>query len=196
MKKLHITLKGTNTLLMHSPKAVNPLHPLAIELRKYTSKRKKTDDDLMKISDLEWEAGLYYDEDNGLHITMECLMKTLVNGAKLFKAGKDIERYVYPIGVAAPLNIGVPFDFEKMRKDMKYRDVRSAVVSRQRINRTRPRFDVWSCEFDILFDETHIDVAIIARAFENAGEYIGLCDGRSLGYGRFATVIDEVELAG
>ena len=68
MKKLHVTLNGTNTLMMHSPKTVNPLHPLALELKKYTSKRKKTEDDLMKISELEWEAGLYYDETNGLHI--------------------------------------------------------------------------------------------------------------------------------
>ena len=46
MKKLHVTLNGTNTLMMHSPKTVNPLHPLALELKKYTSKRKKTEDDL------------------------------------------------------------------------------------------------------------------------------------------------------
>ena len=94
MKKLHVTLNGLNTLMMHSPKTVNPLHPLALELKKYTSKRKKTEDDLMKISELEWEAGLYYDEANGLHIPVECLQKTLENGAKLFKAGKDIQRYV------------------------------------------------------------------------------------------------------
>ena len=87
MKKLHVTLNGTNTLMMHSPKTVNPLHPLAIELKKYTSKRKKTEDDLEKISELEWEAGLYYDENNGLHIPVECIQKTLQNGAKLFKAG-------------------------------------------------------------------------------------------------------------
>ena len=195
MKKLHITLKGTNTLLMHSPKTVNPLHPLAIELKFYTDKKKRTDEDQQIISDLQWEAGLYYDEDNGLHIPVECLMKTLVNGARLFKAGKDIERYVYIVGVAAPLNIGVHFDFDKMKKDMKYRDVRSVVVGRQRVNRTRPRFDVWSCEFDMLFNEEYIEIGTIARAFANAGEYIGLCDGRSLGYGRFSTVIDEVELA-
>ena len=39
MKKLHVILNGSNTLLMHSPKTVNPLHPLALELKKFTSKR-------------------------------------------------------------------------------------------------------------------------------------------------------------
>jgi hypothetical protein len=196
MKKLHVTLNGLNTLMMHSPKTVNPLHPLALELKKYTSKRKKTEDDLMKISELEWEAGLYYDEANGLHIPVECLQKTLENGAKLFKAGKDIQRYVQFTGAVAEFDIGVPFDIEKMKHDMRYYDVRAVAVQRSRVIRTRPRFDVWRCEFDILYDETHIDVETISRAFENSGQYVGLCEARSLGYGRFATRIDEVKFDG
>lgn len=196
MKKLHVELKGLNTLMMHSPKTVNPLHPLALELKKYTSKKRKTEDDLQKVSELEWEAGLYYDEANGLHIPVECLQKTLENGAKLFKAGKDIQRYVQFTGAVAPLDIGVPFNLDKMRHDMKYHDVRVVAVQRSRVIRTRPRFDVWRCEFDMLFDEAHIDIDVIVRAFENAGAYIGLCEGRTLGYGRFTVIINEVEFDG
>lgn len=194
MKKLHITLNGTNTLMMHSPKTVNPLHPLAIELKKYTSKRKKTEDDLKKISELEWEAGLYYDENNGLHIPVECIQKTLQNGAKMFKSGKDIERYVQFVSSVATFDIGESFDIDKARHDMRFFDVRSVAVMRSRVIRTRPRFNVWRCEFDIIYDEAHIDVDIIARAFENGGQYVGLCEGRNLGYGRFATVINEVQM--
>ena len=194
MKKLHVVLSGSNTLMMHSPKTVNPLHPLAMELKKYTSKRKKTEEDLMQISDLEWEAGLYYDDENGLHIPTECLQKTLEGGAKLFKAGKDIQRYVIFPDAVAPLDIGVKFDLDKMRKDMKYRDVRVVAVMRNRVIRSRPRFDVWRCQFDILLDEEHIDVSVIGRAFENAGQYVGLCEARTLGYGRFVTTIEEVPM--
>ena len=192
MKKLHVILNGTNTLMMHSPKTVNPLHPLALELKKYTSKRKKTEEDLQRISELEWEAGLYYDEANGLHIPVECLQKTIENGAKMFKAGKDIQRYVQFVSAVAEFDIGVPFDIEKMKHDMRYYDVRAVAVQRSRVIRTRPRFDVWRCEFDLLFDEDHIDVDVIARALENAGSYVGLCEARTLGYGRFCTVINEV----
>ena len=194
MKKLHITLNGTNTLIMHSPRTVNPLHPLAVELKKYTSKRKKTDDDLQKISELEWTAGLYFDEENGLHVPAECLKRALEGGAKLFKAGKDIQRYVQFISAFAPLDIGAPFDLEKMRHNMKYYDVRPVVVNRNRVNRTRPRFDFWRCEFDILFDEAHIEVETIGRALENAGQYVGLCEARDLGYGRFCARIDEMPM--
>lgn len=194
MKKLHVTLKGLNTLLMHSPKTVNPLHPLAIAIKELSAKRKKTEDDLLKLAELQWEAALYFDEMNGLHIPVECLQKALEEGAKLFKAGKDIQRYVQFLGNVAPLDIGVPFDLEKMRKDMRYYDVRPVAVMRSRVMRTRPRFDVWRCEFDMMYDEAHIDLDTIARAFENAGQYVGICEARQLGYGRFATVIEEVAI--
>ena len=42
----------------------------------------------------------------------------------------------------------------------------------------------------------HIDIDVITRAFENAGQYVGLCEARTMGYGRFATVINEVEFDG
>ena len=79
---------------------------------------------------------------------------------------------------------------------MKYYDVRAVAVQRSRVIRTRPRFDVWFCQFDMLYDEAHIDIDTISRAFENAGQYVGLCEARTMGYGRFTTVIDEVEFDG
>ena len=57
MKTLRITWKGITPLIMHSCKCVNPLHPISKELQKYTPKKKKTDEDLKIISDLEWQAG-------------------------------------------------------------------------------------------------------------------------------------------
>lgn len=53
MKNLKVTWKGISPLIMHSCQCVNPLHPIAKELKKYTSKKNKTDEDLIKISDLE-----------------------------------------------------------------------------------------------------------------------------------------------
>ena len=91
-----------------------------------------------------------------------------------------------------PLNIGEEQDYEKMKFDPRFRDVRTVVVSRQRIIRTRPRFNTWSCEFDMLYNENGIDLDVIALAIENAGKYIGMCDMRTMGYGRFAASITEM----
>lgn len=192
MKKLHVTMYGASPLIMHSPKCVNPLHPVALEMKQYTSKRKKTEDDLIKISDLEWEAGVYWDDSVGLHIPNECIAATLVNGAKFNKNGKDISRYCHIITPLVPLDIGEDQNYEQMKHDMRFRDVRSVCVQRSRVIRTRPRFNTWSTAFDMFVEDDKVDIGVVAKAFENAGGYVGICEMRDRGYGRFTTRIEEV----
>lgn len=93
MKTLRITWKGTTPLIMHSCQCVNPLHPIAKELKKYTSKKKKTEEDLIKIADLEWESGAYWKEGLGLYIPAENVEATIINGAKAYRKGTDVEKY-------------------------------------------------------------------------------------------------------
>lgn len=193
MKKLRVTLYGTNTLFMHSPKCVNPLHPIALQLKQYTSKRKKTEDDLLKISDLEWEAGVYWDDNIGLYIPNECIAATLQNGAKFNKNGKSIERYCHIATLLCPLDIGMEQDYEALKTNNRFRDVRSVCVNKARVNRTRPRFDTWATQFEMYYEDDKIDFDAVKTAFENAGSYVGLCEMRTRGYGRFNVRIEEVE---
>lgn len=191
MKKLHITLNGTTPLIMHSPKCVNPLHPIAKQMKALTSKKKKTEADLEMISDLEWEAGVYWDDNIGLVIPNECLAATFLEGAKLNKNGSAFQKYVQVVDSLVPLDIGEAQNYQKLKVDPRFRDVRSVVVMRARVIRTRPRFNTWRCEFDIMFDESKIDLEVITLAVENAGNYVGLCEMRKLGYGRYAATVSE-----
>lgn len=191
MKKLHITLNGTTPLIMHSPKCVNPLHPIAKQMKALTSKKKKSEADLEMISDLEWEAGVYWDDNIGLVIPNECLAATFLEGAKMNKNGSAFQKYVQVVDSLAALDIGEVQNYQKMKVDPRFRDVRSVCVMRARVIRTRPRFNTWRCEFDIMYDENKIDTDVIAMAVENAGNYVGLCEMRKLGYGRFAAKIEE-----
>lgn len=195
MKKLRVNLNGVSPLIMHSPKCVNPLHPLKIKLNEYTSKRKKTAEDLQMISDLEWECGVYWDDNVGLFVPNEAILATIVEGGKLNKNGSAIQKYVQIIESLAPLDIGEDQNYDKMKYDPRLRDVRSVVVEKKRVIRSRPRFNTWRCEFDLIYDENRIDAGTIALAVENAGKYIGLLEMRKMGYGRFAASIEEVELA-
>lgn len=193
MKKLHVTLYGTSPLIMHSPKTVNPLHPIAIAMKPYTSKgKKKTEEDLKVISDLEWEGGLYWDDSIGLHIPSECIAATLVGGAKFNKNGKDIARYCHVITSLCPLDIGEEQDYERMKADNRFRDVRSVRVMQSRVCRTRPRFNTWATQFDMIVEDDKINMDAIVLAFENAGQYVGLCEMRDRGYGHFNVRIEEI----
>lgn len=192
MKNLKVTWKGTTPLIMHSCQCVNPLHPISLELKKYTSKRKKTEEDLVKISDLEWEAGAYWKDGLGLYIPAENVEATLINGAKANKKGKDIEKYCSVTDLYIPFNYGENLTKEELIANYEYRDTRPMTVMRSKIIRTRPRFDQWNIAFNLQYDEEKIDIDTIVNAMEYAGSYVGLCDSRPK-YGKFVSIIEEID---
>ena len=192
MKNLKVTWKGISPLIMHSCQCVNPLHPISKELKKYTSKKKKTEDDLLKISDLEWEAGAYWKDGLGLYMSAENVEATIQNGAKANKKGKDIEKYVNVTDLYIPFNYGENLTKEELIQNYEYRDTRIMTVQRAKILRTRPRFDQWNITFNLMYDEEKIDIQTIVDAMEYAGSYVGLCDSRPK-YGKFVATIEELD---
>lgn len=192
MKNLKITWKGITPLIMHSCQCVNPLHPIAKELKKYTSKRNKTDDDLNMISNLEWESGAYWKEGLGLYIPAENVEATIRNGGKAFKKGKDFEKYVTVTDLYIPFFYGENLSKEELIQNYEYRDTRIMTVQRSKIVRTRPRFDQWNITFNLMYDEEKMDLDTIVNALEYAGSYVGLCDSRPK-YGKFVATVEEVD---
>ena len=192
MKNLKVTWKGISPLIMHSCQCVNPLHPISKELKKYTSKRKKTDEDLVKISDLEWESGAYWKDDIGLYIPAENVEATLKNGAKANKQGKEIEKYVNVTDLYIPFFYGENLTKEELIQNYEYRDTRIMTVQRSKVLRTRPRFDQWNITFILMYNEEKIDIETIINAMEYAGQYVGLCDSRPK-YGKFVAIVEEVD---
>lgn len=138
MKNLKITWKGVSPLIMHSCQGVNPLNPITKELKKYTSKRNKTDDDLNMISNLEWESGAYWKDGLGLYIPAENVEATIRNGGKAFKKGKDFEKYVTVTDLYIPFFYGENLSKEELIQNYEYRDTRIMTVQRSKIVRTRP----------------------------------------------------------
>lgn len=192
MKNIHCEWRGTTPLIMHSCRGVNPLDPLTIELKKITAKKKKTEDDLREISDLEWELGLYFDGDVGLYVPEDNIIKAVQEGAQARKRGKDIAKAFDVDVMMIPLDIGETLTKEQMKKEYRFRDVRAMNVMRSRVNRTRPRFTHWSIAFDARYDESILDFDTICEAMEYAGAYIGICDSRTRKYGRFVCKITEL----
>ena len=192
MKTLRVTWKGITPLIMHSCKCVNPLHPIAKELKKYTSKKNKTEEDLNIISDLEWKAGAYWDDEIGLYIPGENVEATIQNGAKANKKGKDIQKYVDVKDLYIPFNYGENLTLDELVSKYEYRDTRQMNEQRSKVIRTRPRFDQWNITFTLVYNEDKIDLDTIVNAIEYAGQYVGLCDSRPK-YGKFVAIVEEVD---
>lgn len=147
---------------------------------------------MLKISDLEWESGAYWKDDIGLYIPGENVEATIRNGAKLNKQGKNIERFVSVTDLYIPLDYGEKLTKEQLINNYEYRDTRIMVVQRSKVVRTRPRFDQWKIQFNLMYDEEKIDLDVVVQALENAGKYVGLCDSRPK-YGKFAVIVEELD---
>lgn len=66
-------------------------------------------------------------------------------------------------------------------------DRRPAVIQRQRIVRSRPRFDSWELEFVVNYDEKRINKEVLKQILTEAGMVKGIGDYRPK-FGRFELV--------
>ncbi len=194
MKNIHVTFKGTTPLLMHSCRSLNHFDPLSIEMAKLNAKKnKKTEEEEIRLSDLEWETGLYWDDKAGRpYVPAENIEATVRDGAKARRKGKEIIRGFSVLDMMAYLDIGENLTKEEMATDARFRDIRPMRVMRNRIMRTRPRFNMWKVGFNAMYDENILSFSDIVDAIEYAGQYVGLCDSRPK-YGRFVATIEELD---
>jgi len=188
METLNVTFKGISPLLMHSCVGVNPTHPLTIEKNNLTRKKKKTEDDLVRILDLQWLLGVYHDEAIGPYIPAENVEATLRESAKKTKQGKLVTLGVYASPDRIPLIYDGARDIETLCQDINFRDVKIVRIGQARVVACRPRFNHWSCNFTLDFDESVIDRADVVEIIKRAGAQIGICDYRPR-YGRFEAII-------
>ena len=193
MKKIKCEFHGVSPLIMHSCQCVNPLHPISIEMKKINAKKKnKTDEDLATLSDLEWEGGLYWNDEVGVYVPAENIEATIREGAKARRKGKDIVKGFMVNEMMIPLDIGENLTKEQMKADFRFRDVRAMKVKMARVMRTRPRFNMWNITFTASYDENILNFNEVVDAIEYSGQYVGLCDSRPK-YGKFTARVTELD---
>ncbi len=176
-------------LLTHNVRLANPLDPIVREIKKLTKKRtNKTDDDLVEIGRLEFEGGLYWDDDDGPIVPAQNVMKCLVEAARTLKLGKQVERGIVPADPHYKINYSGPRTKEKLWEKGFY-DTRAVGNQRAKVMRTRPRFNQWSLDIALIVNPEMIDDDMLAHISDIAGSQIGLCE-RYGGWGRFV-VADE-----
>lgn len=170
-------------MLMHSDVTANPLGYWSKELKKFTSKRKKTDEDHEMISFIEFQASCYF-ENGKYFIPSANIEACMLASAKHFKMGTLIKQ-----SCVVPDDAKFSFEDEELKPsdlygEKKYVDMRTVKVGTAKTIRTRPIFNTWECEFNLFLDESKMNEEQIINIVENAGKYVGLGDYRPR-YGRF-----------
>ena len=190
---IKVRLTGIAPTLMHNNQACNPLNPYAKAMKTITGKRKKSDDDFNELAKIEWESGLYFTPELGPFIPATNVEGMLRDAAKKLKLGTAIKQSVRVFPLEIPLNYKGPRDLEGLKKiafsgvkvdGEDFFDSRPVKVGMSTINRTRPRFNKWSIDIEIVADDTVFNVDDIIQILTIAGTKICLSDYRPR-YGAF-----------
>lgn len=187
---MELRLNGTQPLIMHNVQAADPYNPFARAMKEYTSKRKKTDSDLLEIDRLKFLSGLYYEPTVGPYLPAPNVFRALIEAGTITKSGKKIERGVAFLSRLAPLEYVGPRDPETLwgkDGDSPFVDRRIVVVNRARIPGVRPIFPEWAASFEIEVDPEIIDPDEFEAIAARAGR-VGVGDFRRF-YGKFEAKI-------
>jgi hypothetical protein len=185
-----IKLVGRTPLVMHNPQCVDRRHPLQKQMAAITNKgKRKTEADLEQLDKLGFVSSLYICEELGPYVPAQNLRKMLIESARKSKQGKQFEAGVFVVE-DVPVQYDGPRDFEEMWA-LKDKFAWTCVVGNQQssILRTRARFQKWELDFEVMCEDSLVSRIDIENALKHAEIAVGLCDGRSVGCGRFKAEI-------
>jgi len=200
------TDEGGSPLIMHNERLSDPLDPITRELAAVTSKRKKTEADHEEQARIEFYGGLYTDppivsvetiDDYEGRVVLPAwnIFRSLQDGAKQIKRGRDILRGVIPLAEYVPLEYEGPEHPVELWQAGGFFLRKGVGVGQSKVMRTRPIFTDWRAELEIEVDANVLDGDTLAECWRRAGVYAGLGDMRPV-YGRFtANVVVTEEVA-
>lgn len=193
MNRFRITLVGTTPLLMHNEQLADEFNAISREMKRITAKKmKKTDDDRLELRRLEYLGGLYYDSEVGPYVPGLNIERSIVEAARLTRAGKSVERGIRITTDVNPLGYVGPRDKDELwAQGDKFRLTKGAKVAQSRIIRTRPMFRDWAVDAEGVYDSEMIDFDSLTEYAQKAGLYIGLGDWRPR-YGLFEAVVEKI----
>lgn len=181
---VNVEIEGDGGLVMHNGQTANPLNPYAKALKQISGKRKKVDADHEHMAEIEWEAGLYLDDDKLVYLPGYVVEACIVNGAKKTKDGQTAKTCLFIDGDAQFFVDGKQVKLDDIKGNPKYQLAVPVKVQTSRVMRTRPLFKNWSCKFTLHLMKDVANTATVKGWVESAGTLVGLCDWRPR-YGRF-----------
>ena len=117
----------TNPLVVHNSRLAIATDPFAERLSRLTSKpsKQRTHEDYVEMSRVEWEGGLYWDDDLGPYVPTSYAMTSLWQSAKFTRDGEGLRRSLTVLGqdtgARIPIQYKGPRDIEKMWADDRFR---------------------------------------------------------------------------
>lgn len=195
LKRISLHIRGVTPLIMHCDTLCDPLHPLKKKMSEITAIKKKTDEHHIAMSRIEFEAGMYYNDDLGVYMPSRNLQGCFKSAAKKYKMGKLTKAIVMDEAIGYPIldykgrSIQDLYDEENKKGEKVHVFKQSINVSMSKVMRTRPIFNKWELDCGLYLDTEILPVNDLKMILETAGYEFGLCElrpGLATGsYGKF-----------
>jgi hypothetical protein len=196
MQQVTFHIVGLTPYLQHNARLADPMDWFTREVKKLTDKgvnMTEADED-MKFR-LQWEGGLYLDDENRVVVPGTHLVGAFVTAAKAMKKGQQVRNGVMSPQMSFRLGYKGPQDFEALKAaafgdDARFRDVRMVNPRGKggkgtKAMKCRPRFPDWSLRFSLLFNDEMVSREQMIRFCEILSTQVGLSDDRNVMGGRF-----------
>lgn len=189
----HKVVIGGDKILLHNGQTADPLNKYAKAMKEITSDRalKKTDEGIVSLMRIEYEAGLYLDAKKRVIIPSRVLEANIAEGARKTKEGKSALAGMFVDTDAVLDYAGGPLSVKQLLDSEDHRLTVGVGVNNSRIMRTRPLFTDWKASFEVSVLAELAGSTALKAWLTNAGKFIGLCDYRPR-FGRYEVLNFEV----
>lgn len=189
MKSIKFRITGTMPLMLNNPQTVNPFNEFTKKLKPLTSKRTKTDEDMLEIYRLKFFASLYTNSKGKYIIPSEHIANALISAAKERKLGAKFTRSVQIVGDSEIEFKDADKTPEQLYEIGTYVDIRAVGIKGSKVPTARAIIPEWSLTTLVWYDESQLDSKDIKDIMEIAGLRYGIGTFRKI-YGKFtATVV-------
>lgn len=181
-KPLYVEVEGKNEQLMANGRMKNPLDPWAKQLKEYSKKKNKVDEDHIAMNRAQFMGSLYlykhsgHEAINGKHPfwPADNLLACVKGAAKLQKLGKVFDSAV----VCEPPGGRLIYDGPRDRYGLwKAEGFRHYKPTKRGVIACRPVFHIWKCQFQLHYnDETGINLEMLKEMVQTAGARVGLSE--------------------
>ncbi|CAN8142530.1 conserved hypothetical protein [uncultured Thiomicrorhabdus sp.] len=183
MQTLNVKFKGIDTLLVNNPQTSDPLNKYAKEHKRIYSKRSKTDEDVLKMREIELRSKIYWDDEIGLYVPSTWVLASItgISWARGKVSKTAIRSAVFPSEPKLKLefegssSIKEPIDIVK---NDKFHNVVSLKQGQNRLVKASPIFHKWSFRLDIDFDPSVINENELKDLITHGAMYGGFGDFR------------------
>ncbi|MDE2822718.1 MAG: hypothetical protein OXK79_04360 [Chloroflexota bacterium] len=187
-----IRIEGVSPIIMRNgASGLDTRSPARLEMAEISRKRgsNRTVSDEARLAELDCQVSLWLDEDGAPTIPEGAVRAMMEESARKLKQGPQVREGL--------IVTDSKFEYDTEQYGTSIEELGRTcqftvpvVVQRQRILRTRAKFDEWACVFTVDADPELVDAEQLAAWLDIGGRRIGLGDWRpskSGHYGRFTT---------